>query len=288
MSYLQSILLGILQGIAEFLPISSSGHLAIFQDFLGIKDAPIIYDILLHIASLLVIIIYFRKIIVRLVVVLCRYIRRFFSVIFTKGRYKIADSDKKDGYMIIAVLLGTVVTFSGYLFLEKVLKIDTAVLKENLILVYSLFIFTGILLIIQSFFHPQAGKAVTPWQGMLIGFGQILGLFPGVSRSGSTISTAIMCGVDRKRAGEISFLLSIPAILGSLIFMLDDLGEIFSSQSDIGISTPVMLIGMLASFASGMVSFPLLLKILQKEKLYLFSIYLIPLGVGGLIFKLFF
>ena len=276
MTILQSIILGILQGIAEFLPISSSGHLAVFQNFLGLKEVPIFYDILLHVATLLVVLIYFRKIIIRLFAV-------FFRFIIGKKR----KEDKNDLFMVLAVIIATIVTFSGYLVLK--LFIDTDTMKENLILVFSLFIVTGFILLLQTFFHPKENSKITPLQALLVGLGQIAGLFPGISRSGSTISVAVMCGVDRKKAGEISFLISIPAIVGSILFMFDDLLDLYKNGDGVGdISFGAIGFGMVAAFGAGMVAFPLLLKMLQKDKLYLFSIYLIPLGVSGLIYQIFF
>ncbi len=272
MDYLQSILLGVLQGIAEFLPISSSGHLAVFQSAMGLEAVPVAYDVLLHLATLLVVLFYFRKLIGRLFVVLFRFLAR---------KSKVEDTE--DLYMILAVLLSTAVTFSGYLVLKLWLGETMDSLKENKVLVFSLFLFTGIFLIVQSFFHPEKKGKITPWQAVGVGLGQILGLFPGISRSGATISASTLVGIDRKRAGELSFLISIPAIVGAVVFDFKDAIASFSGESLI--SLPVLFVGMLAAFIAGMIVFPLLLKMLQKEKLWLFSFYLIPLGIVGIIYN---
>lgn len=274
MSYLQSIFLGILQGVAEFLPISSSGHLALFQHWMGLKETPIIYDILLHVASLLVVFFYFRKLIARLFLVFFRWIGR-----------KSKPEDKTDLLMILAVILSTAVTFAGYLLLKLFYDVDKA--KENLFIVFSLFIFTGIILILQRFIRvpPKEEGKITPLQAIIVGIGQCFGLFPGISRSGATISAAIFCGVKRESAGELSFLIAIPAILGSLIFKIADLGEVMGSESASAFSIPVLIVGMLFAFISGMIVFPLLIKILKKDKLWFFSVYLIPLGLSGLLYE---
>lgn len=274
MNYLQSIFLGILQGVAEFLPISSSGHLAIFQHWMGIKDTPIIYDILLHVASLLVVFFYFRKLIARL-----------FTVLFCWLSRRAREEDRDDLFLCLAVILSTFVTFIGYLLLKLVYDVDKA--KENLFVVFSLLIFTGVVLILQRFVRakPRNEGRVTPLQAFFVGLGQCFGLFPGISRSGSTISAAVFSGVQRERAGELSFLISIPAILGSLVFKLDDLHDAVGVSGEMAFSVPVLLVGMLFAFVSGMVAFPLLIKILKRDKLWLFSLYLIPLGIGGILYE---
>ncbi len=273
MSLLKSILLGILQGIAEFLPISSSGHLAFMQRLMGLSEVPVLYDIFLHLATLLVILIYFRKLIIRLIVVLFRFLT-----------FKRRAEDKEDLHLILATLLATGVTFAGYLILKLILKDRLETMKQNMFVVFSLFIFTGIMLIVQSFFRFEKRGPIQIKQGILVGLGQILGLFPGISRSGATISFAVFSKLDRKRAGELSFLISIPAIVGALIFDLDDAIAVFQNGGEGALSISVLLVGMGAAFVSGMVVFPLLLKMLQRGKLWLFSLYLIPLGVGGLIY----
>lgn len=274
MSYLQSIFLGILQGIAEFLPISSSGHLAVFQHWMGLNETPIIYDILLHVASLLVVFFYFRKLIARLFVVLFRWIGR-----------RSKPEDKKDLFMILAVFLSTAVTFIGYLLLKKLFDVDRV--KENLFIVFSLFIFTGLILILQRFVRvsPNENGKITPFQALMVGVGQCFGLFPGISRSGATISAAIFCGVKREEAGQLSFLIAIPAILGSLVFKVADLGKTVGSDGAGAFSLPVLIVGMFAAFVSGMIVFPLLIKVLKKDKLWFFGFYLIPLGIGGILYE---
>lgn len=273
MGYIESIILGIVQGVAEFLPISSSGHLAVIQKLMGLQDVPIIYDILLHVASLFVVLFYFRKLIVRLFAVLFRWIGR---------RSKVED--KEDLFMILGVIIATGVTFIGYLVLKKIFgdKIDQ--MKDNLIFVCSFFLVTALILLLQRFvkFSKRESDLVSPWQAFSVGAAQILGLFPGISRSGSTISAAVLSGVSREKAGELSFLISIPAILGSLVFKLKDLKD-YVGTAQRGIELPVLLVGMFFALLSGMIAFPLLLKILKRDRLWWFSIYLVVVGVVGLI-----
>jgi len=116
-------------------------------------------------------------------------------------------------------------------------------------------------------------------QGLITGFGQGLGVLPGISRSGITISAALVSGMDRERAGEYSFLMSIPAILGALILKLKEADALFSSASPM-----IVAAGFVSAFIVGMLSLLLLLSLVRKGRLYLFSFYLLPLGIAGLLF----
>ena len=122
-------------------------------------------------------------------------------------------------------------------------------------------------------------SGVKPLQGLGIGLAQGFGVLPGISRSGSTIAGALLCGVDREQAGEFSFLLSIPAILGAFVLQLKDLGEMGST---VGLA-PVVA-GCIAAFVAGIFALSVLMKIVRKGKLEWFALYLIPLGILGLLF----
>ncbi|MBN2652867.1 MAG: undecaprenyl-diphosphate phosphatase [Spirochaetales bacterium] len=265
MSLLQSFLLGILQGIAEFLPISSSGHLAIAKDFMEIPDVPALYDVILHFATLLVIIIFFRDIIWRLLKVFFRFI---------SGKKQ--ASDKDDLNMIFAVLIGTLLTVVFGVIYEK-FDIEK---KLGIEFVYGLFIFTGLILLSTLFVKKNREKRnyIRLSDGFITGLAQCVAILPGVSRSGSTISASLLSGIDRAKAGEFSFVLSVPAICGALILKLITEG---SSLAD-SVSFNAILIGFVASFFSGFVALALLMKLIKSGRFYLFSIYLIPLGILGL------
>lgn len=277
MSVLEGILLGVLQGIAEFLPISSSGHLAIAQELFNLEDVPLLFDVFLHLATLGAVVLFFRKRIWSLLQVMGRWICR-----------RSLPEDKADLQTIVALLLGTLVTgIFGILLSDMVEDID-----EKLICV-GFFITAGLLFLGDATEERRrkkrlatdpdftVGKAsgVKPLQGLGIGLAQGFGVLPGISRSGSTIAGALLCGVDREQAGEFSFLLSIPAILGAFVLQLEDLDEIGSS---VGIA-PVVA-GCIAAFVAGIFALSVLMKIVRKGKLEWFAVYLIPLGILGLIF----
>ena len=277
MSVLEGILLGVLQGIAEFLPISSSGHLAIVQKLFDLDDVPLLYDVFLHLATLGAVVLFFRKRIWSLLQVVGRWICR-----------RSLPEDRADLQTIVALLLGTFVTGMFGIFLSDVVEtIDVKYICVGFFVTAGLLIFSDAVeeqrrkkrLVADP--DSTVGKAsgVKPLQGLGIGLAQGFGVLPGISRSGSTIAGALLCGVDREQAGEFSFLLSIPAILGAFVLQLEDLGEMGST---VGLA-PVVA-GCIAAFVAGIFALAVLMKIIRKGKLEWFAAYLIPLGILGLIF----
>lgn len=277
MSVLEGILLGVLQGIAEFLPISSSGHLAIAQELFNLEDVPLLFDVFLHLATLGAVVLFFRKRIWSLFQVMGRWICR-----------RSLPEDKADLQTIVALLLGTLVTgIFGILLSDVVEDIDEKFICVGFFVTAGLLIFSDAVeegrrkkrLATDPDFTVGKSGGVKPLQGLGIGLAQGFGVLPGISRSGSTIAGALLCGVDREQAGEFSFLLSIPAILGAFVLQLEDLDEIGSA---VGIA-PVVA-GCIAAFVAGIFALSVLMKIVRKGKLEWFAVYLIPLGILGLIF----
>ncbi|MCK5157008.1 MAG: undecaprenyl-diphosphate phosphatase [Spirochaetales bacterium] len=262
MSLWQSIFLGVIQGITEFLPVSSYGHLVVIQKLMGLGEIPVLFDILLHIATLFVIFIAFRVRIFRIASAVLR-------LMFHRSK----EGDVQEARVFGIIIIGTV--FTGGIGLA----IQSAGLSQYQWAVFVSFIVTGILLILVSILKP--GKTTSDpgiFQGVIIGVAQGLGTLPGISRSGITIAAALWSGIDRKKAGELSFLFFIPAVLGALILELGKTGELAGT-----VSFPLVAVGMVAAFITGMISLKLLLAVIRGMRLYLFSIYLIPLGIAGLL-----
>lgn len=269
MSIFQALVLGILQGIAEFLPISSSGHLAVVQNLFGL-ELPLVFDVCLHLATLLAVILVFRKRIWSLLCVFGRWITR-----------KSKPEDKAELSMIVAIIVGTFVTGIMGIVASKFLP------EFPIKLVFVGFIITAFLLI---FSNRQGNKndsqtnstqlsPISVKQGLFVGFAQGIGTLPGISRSGITISASLLAKIDRETAGEFSFLLSIPAILGAFILEAKDLGTLTQTVSALPLA-----IGCLAAFTSGVLALTMLMKLIKKGKLQWFAYYLIPLAILGLIF----
>ncbi len=303
MTIFQSIILGVLQGIAEFLPISSSGHLNVAQELFGLSEVPLLFDVMLHLATLAAVILYFRKKIARLFVILFRWI-------FTSGKQEgkafpsatmaspfsptpsprgiapktpeadlLTGTDELGQKTILAVIVATIVTGAIGVVTSKL--IPELPIKVTCVG----FLFTACLLIFSSIWakkhdsnNLEEARGISILQALFIGFMQGVGTLPGVSRSGSTIAGAQLAGVNRAAAGEFSFIVSIPAILGAFVLEAKDLGEV---GSQIGV-LPVFC-GCLAAFAWGYLSLSILMKLIRKGKLEWFACYLIPLGVAGLI-----
>lgn len=271
MSIIQGILLGILQGVAEFLPISSSGHLSVAQYLFGLGEVPLLFDVFLHLATLFAVCLYFWRKIWNLLKCLGRWI----------ARKEPSEEEVVDRKMIIAIILSTIITgilgvITSKLIPEMSIKVTCAG-----------FLVTSLLLIVSaklekknnSTAESEKTAAVTKKQALFIGFMQGIGTLPGISRSGSTIAASLLCGVDRKIAGDYSFIISIPAILGAFILEVKDLGEVSST-----IGAAPVIAGCAAAFAVGYISLSLLMKMIRKGKLQWFAAYLIPLGILGMIF----
>ena len=263
MNTLQAIALGVLQGATEFLPVSSSGHLVITKELFGVAQVPILFDVLLHVATLVAVIVVLRTQVWAFLVALGRLVRR-----------TVREEDRPYLRLIPIIVVTTAVTGGFGIGLDHLFNI------RNPVMTSALFLVTAGLLIATRWFHGTRGLNQIRWlDALILGVAQGLGVLPGISRSGATISVALYSGMDRKTAGEYSFLLSIPAILGALVLTLRD-AEALGAQVGLG---PVIA-GCVAAAVVGYVALTALLKIVRAGKLSLFAWYLIPLGVAGILF----
>jgi undecaprenyl-diphosphatase len=263
MSIGEAIILGAVQGISEFLPVSSSGHLTLLKNFFDVSDVPLLFEVMLHIATLLVVVVIFRKSIRKLLSALCRFAVR-----------KSTPSDKPRLRVIAAIFTATLCTvFGALIFRERQVF-------ANPKMVSILFLVTAAILIASRFAKPKRDfKSITVRDGIIVGLAQGVGVLPGISRSGITISACLFAGIKRESAGEFSFLISIPAILGALVLEMGDSSALLSSVGFAAIAA-----GVITASVVGLFSLLILLKLIKKGRLYLFSIYLIPLGIAGLLF----
>lgn len=239
MTYLQAIVLGITQGLTEFLPVSSSGHLIIIPSLFGWETQPLVFDTVLHLGTAGALIVYFFK----------DLINAFFKEI-------------KIGIMILA---GSIPAGIIGLFLDS--KIESTFRGVEYVVI---FLVLGSLLMYfaENFGSNTSEKQVTLEKSFAIGLFQALALLPGVSRSGSTISGGMILGLNREKAARFSFLLSVPIVVAAGGF------KVLSSLDTIHqISLPVLGAGFLSSFLVGIVAIDLLLKFLKSHKLYIFIIY---------------
>ena len=289
MTVFQSIILGLIQGIAEFLPISSSGHLQVVQKLFKLDEVPLLYDIILHVATLLAVCIFFRKKIANLFCVLYRWILKKTEPNSIDETDFISGTDERGRKAIIAVLISTLVTGVIGIFTKKLIDNDQISIK----ITCAGFIVTALLLIFSSLLEKFSAKTMTQkkelkqqkgisaLQAVIIGIMQGFGTLPGISRSGSTIAGAQLSGVKRETAGEFSFIISIPAILGAFVLELKDFLETKTEQT---LNIVAVIAGSLSAFVFGYLALAFLMKIIKKGKLEFFACYLIPLGILGIIF----
>ena len=248
----KEIILGLVQGLTEFLPVSSSGHLSLFQYILG--KGGISLPVLLHFGTLLSIFFFFHKDIKKILVSLIRP----------------KDKELKNyRYLALFILIGTLpVLIVGPFLIERVKSV-----WNNIHLLGISFIITGFWLFLSEYFSKK-GKGLSFKNGLLIGLAQVFALFPGISRSGMTIGAGLLCGLKKEEAFRFSFLLSIPALLGAFFLEVKEIDFSLASLS-----------GMLTAFIVGLFSLYLLKKIVLQRKLWLFSIYTFILGITLIIYK---
>lgn len=263
MSVLKAVILGIIQGIAEFLPVSSSGHLLVTRNLMDLTEVPVLFDVILHVATLIVVIFVFRE--------------RVYVLLRSLGRWIARKSDEGDKYNLKMIVLIIVATFFTGVIGIVISKLD---FFQNPKIVSIFFLITAVILWTSRFAKPRKDYSdLGIKEGALLGIAQGFGVIPGISRSGITISAGLLGGINRDKAGEISFIISIPAILGALLLELKDGGALLSE-----VSFPVLAIGFVTTMVVGYFSLVWLMKLISSGRLYFFSFYLVAVGIAGLFF----
>ena len=276
MSYFEAIILGLVQGLAEFLPISSSGHLALLQQAFGIhEDKVLLFAVLLHVGTLISVFIVYWKDIWELIMELCLTIR---DLCTGKGLRLAERPIRKLGVMIIVATIPTAII--GLVFSDFFDSLYNSVIPIGVGL-----IITGFLLI----FAEKKGEGNRGIQQMnfrnaiFIGLVQGVAICPGISRSGSTLFGSLICNLDRKFAVKFVFLISIPSILGSAVLEAPAALEAGVTAAEVG---PV-LVGMLVAAVSGLVAIKTMIKIVSDKKLSYFSYYVWALGLFVVLYGIF-
>lgn len=268
MSYIESIILGLVQGLAEFLPISSSGHLALLQHFFNIEtDKVLLFTVLLHLGTLFSVFVIYWKDIWELIVELFLTIK---DLVTGKGLRLAERPVRKLGVMIIVASVPTAVI--GFLFNDFFEGLYSSVAAIGIGL-----IITGFLM----FFAEKMGSASKGIERMnfrnaiFIGILQGVAICPGISRSGSTLVGGLTTGLNREFAVKFAFLISIPSILGSFILELSDA---ISAGTDSGLIGPIV-VGVAVAAVSGFAAIKGMISIVSKQKLKYFSYYVWVLGI---------
>ncbi len=290
MSIIQAIILGIVQGIAEFLPVSSSGHLAIIQNIFHIEtEGGLFFDVMLHLGTLAAIFVVYRKDILRMIIEtlnMCRdiiynlksYIQNQRSYSALRYRRIVKNNYRK---FVVLVLVSTIPTgVVGYMGRHLVEKASATLIVPGIGL-----ILTSILLIVSEM-APDGKKIprdISYGSGFLIGAAQGCATLPGLSRSGTTIAACMMSGYDRRFAVRYSFIMSIPAILGAALVEIKDIGSE-------GISGGIVLNGLIGAVVAGCVGYiciKTMLAVVRKKKFKGFAIYCFAVGVIAIIANFF-
>lgn len=254
MSIFQSLILGIVQGLTEFLPVSSSGHLSLLEALFGFTDIPLFYDVMLHIGTLAAVCIVLWPEIVGLITHPVR---------------------NRLGMLIIATLPAVIVT----LICEKAFPEAFADVLGGKLLAFGFF-GTTVVLLLGDFLHPKVTRAkISLQQAIVMGVMQSCAILPGLSRSGSTIAGGLFCGVRREQAARYAFLMSIPTILGGLVFSAADVAENGMGE----VSVPAVIAGTVAAAICGYIAIRFMLKLISRHKLWGFAVYTGALGVLVLI-----
>ena len=244
------ILIGVVQGLTEFLPVSSSGHVVLLSKVLKLETDVFLLTIIVHLGTLISVLVVYRKKILEMI-----------KHPFTKYNFML--------------VLSSVITFIFFLLFGDM--VESAFGGKYL--AYGFF-FSAIVLIISDMAHHKTNN-VGWWQAGVIGLGQGLALFPAVSRSGLTICSALLSGVEREKAADYSFLLSIPVILGSSIM---EIGKITTISQNTVIP---IIFAFIFAIISGILAIKIMLKAIKKAKLHYFALYLIILSITIIAFGLY-
>lgn len=261
-------MLGLVQGLTEFLPVSSSGHLTIFREILGVDPEGFLdFTVTVHFATVLSTIVVFWSVIVKIL----------------KGLLKFRYNDETDYFLKICVSM-IPVAIVGLFFKDKV----EALFGEGVTTVAVCLIVTAVLLLFSDFFRFKGLSAkeyrngISYWQAALVGLGQACAVAPGLSRSGTTIATGLVCGVKRENMAQFSFLMVLVPIIGEQLLGVIDMVSGEGMASAIGVVP--LLCGFVAAFISGLFACKLMIALVKKSKMRWFALYCAVVAVLLLIF----
>lgn len=282
MDYIQAILLGIVQGLTEYLPVSSSGHLEIGKRLLGLTtDGGLTFDIVVHVATVL-----------STIVILWKEIAWIFKGLFsplnpvgTPPQDTIMNRFNDEQKYVIKILVSMIpIGFVGFVMMDWV---EAAFNGKHVVGICLLV--TALLLALTFYIRPKEKATISVKDAFVIGLAQAVAVLPGLSRSGSTIATGLLLGNSRKNMAQFSFLMVIPPILGEALLDIKHLvapsAEYLAEHPNVDdISLPVLAVGFIAAFLSGCLACKWMLSIVKKCKLIYFAIYCAIVGVIALIY----
>lgn len=290
MDTIRALILGAVQGATEFLPVSSSGHLKLGQSLLGLTEPQLLFDIVLHVGTLVSVMIFYRADVLMAIQGLWRGTRQG-----VRERSLDAFLEPEGMRLSMLIVLSTFPTGIMGILLKGILDPDTGPSPITPVVVCALLLINGVILMSNAYFlkrekqtpdtdrPTRAGRfalwQITPAIALGIGIAQGMAVLPGISRSGMTITIALALMVQRMHAARYSFLLSIPAILGALVLKLGDMDQI-THGNQLG----VFVAGAVCAAVVGYMCLVLLTRILQNARFHHFAWYCWAVGIAGLIF----
>lgn len=269
MTFIEAVFQGIIQGLTEFLPVSSSGHLSLAAHFFGIEgESAVILMIVLHLGTLAAVFVAFRDTIKKLIIEAFAMLKDIFT-----GKFKWKEMNLQRR-MIMMIIISILPLFGFYIFKDffEGLASDGDIIVEGVAFIYTsalLFISTGV----KKGERPAGETDVK--SALFIGVFQGIALVPGISRSGSTISAGLLCGLKRKEAVEYSFILGIPVILAGAVVELKDVGE-----SAAGLNIAPLIAGFFVAAVVGYLSISLIKLLILSDKFRIFAYYTLALGIA--------
>lgn len=257
-----------LQGLTEFLPISSSGHLVLGEFLLKVKFDDISFEIFVHFGTFFSVVIVFRRTMWSMLQAIWIKVKSVFSV-------RTIPMDSRYWHLFWLIMVGSIPAGVGGIFFKHYIE----PCFSSVVFVSFMLLLTGVVLLATQFFKAERER-ISFSDAFVVGLAQALAMFPGISRSGLTISTGIFKGLERSKAAEFSFLLSLPAILGASLLQL---GEILDSAVS-GREFLSYFLGMVSAFGVGYLAIKFLLKVIKKGKFQYFAYYCFVIGFSFLIF----
>ena len=259
MEWFEALILGVIQGLTEYLPVSSSGHLAIGANLFGLSgEENLTFTVAVHVATVL-----------STCVILWKEIVWLFTDLF---KFKWNEGTK----YIVNILISMIpVAIVGFFFKDKVAE----VFGSGLLVVGICLMITATLLAFSYWAKPRQREHISPWHAFVIGIAQALAVLPGLSRSGSTIATGLLLGNKKERLAQFSFLMVIPPILGEALLDVKDMAEMGVSQAMAGISPLALAVGFLAAFVCGCLACKWMINIVKRGKLIWFALYCAVVGL---------
>ena len=266
MDWLQAIILGIIQGLTEFLPVSSSGHLTIASNLFGLSgEENLTFTVVVHIAT-----------VCSTLVILWKEIVWIFKDLFAKQSWR-SYSGLNDGtHFAINILISMIpIAIVGFFFKDAVEEI----FGSGMLIVGIMLLVTAALLAFSYFAKPRPKEQISGWHALIIGIGQAIAVLPGLSRSGTTIATGLLLGNKKENLAQFSFLMVIPPILGEALLDIKDIAEVGFSTAMNGISPLALGLGFLAAFVTGCLACQWMVNLVKKGKLVWFAVYCAIIGI---------